>query len=92
MGNFVNAQKPTTEVINSTGGSSTFLGIEYEWSVAELALVETMAGSNYVLTNGILQPYRISFEAQNDFYIIDNNIITPNDVYYNLNILKLPKK
>jgi gliding motility-associated-like protein len=78
MGSSLRAQTPTSSIINSTGSSNTFLGIAYEWSVGELALIETMVGSNYVLSNGLLQPYKISFDAQNDFNIVVNNIITPN--------------
>jgi gliding motility-associated-like protein len=42
-------------IINSAGNTSTQSGMIYEWSVGELALVETMANSDAIITHGLLQ-------------------------------------
>lgn len=47
--------KPFT--MNSAGGTATIAGDIYEWSFAEMMLVNTSSGSNLVVTSGILQPF-----------------------------------
>ena len=41
--------------LNATGGSTTISGIELEWSVGEMALVNTVTTSSIVVTQGLLQ-------------------------------------
>jgi hypothetical protein len=50
------AQKDPSE-INSTGGSATYKTITYDWSVGEMAAVETFAIPELTITQGYLQPY-----------------------------------
>lgn len=64
-------------LLNATGGSYLASGAIYEWSVGELALVETMINSNAVLTNGLLQPLH-AYPSELGFNIIPNNILSPN--------------
>jgi gliding motility-associated-like protein len=75
----VYAQRPYAEVINSAGGSMTHQNITYEWSIGEMALVESMLGVEYSLTNGFLQPLKIlPDDILNGYSIIANNLLTPN--------------
>lgn len=50
------AQSISPKTLNATGGSKVINGNTYEWSVGEMALVSTSAGSNIVVTQGLLQP------------------------------------
>lgn len=73
------AQSPSSTIINTTGNSSTYLNITYEWSFGEMALVESMMDSNYSLTNGFLQPLKIlPAGILNGFNIMPTNILTIN--------------
>lgn len=76
---FCIGQSSSPTVLNTTGGSYTYLNITYEWSVGELALVESMLGSEYTLTNGLLQPQKIvPADILNGFNIVPNNILSAN--------------
>lgn len=73
------AQSPNTSTVNNTGGSANYLNIVYEWSVGELALVESFINKEYILNNGLLQTQKIALlSIQNISQIIPNNILTPN--------------
>lgn len=41
--------------LNATGGSAYIGGNEYEWSVGEMALVNTFTTSSIIVTQGVLQ-------------------------------------
>jgi gliding motility-associated-like protein len=72
-------QSPNTSTVNNTGGSANYLNIVYEWSVGELALVESFLNKEYILNNGLLQTQKIALSSiQNISQIIPNNILTPN--------------
>jgi len=43
--------------INSTGGSATYKTITYDWSVGEMAAVETYDTPGLIITQGYLQPF-----------------------------------
>lgn len=55
----VRAQSLTPQVINATSGGERKGQNFIDWSVGELALVDPMesAGSEYLLSNGFLQPF-----------------------------------
>ncbi len=73
------AQITSPSVLNTAGGSQSYLNITYEWSVGELALVESMLGSEYSLTNGLLQPQKtVPADILNGFNINPNNILSAN--------------
>lgn len=67
---------PTT--LNTTGNSHTQGDITYEWSVGEMALVETMITTKLSVTNGLLQPNVSAQVATNASLVKPNNILTPN--------------
>lgn len=78
---FLNAwgQSPNPSTVNSNGGSANYLNIVYEWSVGELALVESFINKEYIINNGLLQTQKIApTNIQNISKIIPNNILTPN--------------
>jgi gliding motility-associated-like protein len=73
------AQSSTPEIVNSTGGSATHLTITYEWNIGELALVESMLGGEYILTNGQLQSQKTQRNPiLENFFIVPNNILSAN--------------
>jgi len=79
MSGHVYAQSPGSFVLNSSGGNSTNQNITYEWSIGEMALVESMFGLDYSLTNGFLQPLKVlPVDILNGYNIIVNNLLTPN--------------
>lgn len=45
-----------TFAINAAGGSNTIGANTYEWSIAEMTLVNTVEKSNLIVTQGLLQP------------------------------------
>ena len=42
--------------LNAAGGSATVLGVQLEWSVGEMALVNTFSTPSIIVTQGVLQP------------------------------------
>jgi gliding motility-associated-like protein len=74
------AQNTAHKVLNNTGGSKTYLNITYDWSVGELALVQSVFAEKTTLNNGFLQS-----DKQADTYagggmsVIANNTISPNN-------------
>lgn len=90
-------QNTTQSTSNSTGGSASYLNVVYEWSVGELALVESFINKEYILNNGLLQTQKIApISIQNISKIIPNNILTPNgdgdnDIWIIEDIKQYPK-
>ena len=72
------AQSISPAAINSGGGSYTGRELIYEWSIGELALVETMISSEAGLTNGLLQPVLPAQILTNGFIVYAANVLTPN--------------
>lgn len=75
----VRAQSTDQSILNSTGGSANYLSITYEWSVGELALIESFINQEYALNNGLLQMQKIGKVINySELIIIPNNILSPN--------------
>lgn len=73
------AQQKVQAVINATGNTYTQnTGIIFEWSVGEIAVVETMISSQAIITNGILQPVIPSQFITEGFTVLATNILSPN--------------
>ncbi|WP_159452689.1 gliding motility-associated C-terminal domain-containing protein [Pedobacter nyackensis] len=73
------AQTTNQTVINATGNTYTHnTGIIFEWSVGELALVETMTNSRAIITNGLLQPVLPIHFITEGFPVLATNILSPN--------------
>ncbi len=54
----VSAQSISPATLNVGGGSFTNNYLKLEWSIGEATVVESFQiGSNYIITNGVLQPY-----------------------------------
>jgi gliding motility-associated-like protein len=73
------AQNNNQAVINAAGSTYTqSTGNIFEWSVGELAVVETMTNSKVTITNGLLQsvlPHQFITEG---FSVLATNILSPN--------------
>jgi hypothetical protein len=50
------AQKDPS-LINSSGGSATYHTVTYDWSVGEMAAIETFSTNTLIITQGFLQPF-----------------------------------
>jgi gliding motility-associated-like protein len=65
-------------VINAAGDSYTQRNITYEWSIGEVAVVESMDNTRLSITNGFLQPIATGFFSTPKFMVFPINILTPN--------------
>jgi gliding motility-associated-like protein len=73
------AQSTGQAAINTTGNTYTQnTGVIFEWSVGEMALVETMVTSRAIITNGVLQPVLPSQFITEGFSVLATNILSPN--------------
>ncbi|HEV7329801.1 MAG TPA: T9SS type A sorting domain-containing protein [Flavisolibacter sp.] len=77
------AQSITPAVVNATGNNFAGSGLLLDWSVGELALVNTMDPQTHrlVLTNGFIQSERISKHQDLQFFGADEITILPNPTY-----------
>jgi hypothetical protein len=73
------AQSENSSVINVAGNSYSSGTLEIDWSLGELALVNTQTSSDgkYVITNGLLQPGILKTNNANNF-TADEIKIAPN--------------
>ena len=72
------AQSIGPAIFNATGNSFAQDDMIYEWSIGELALVETMINAKGSITNGLLQPVLPTQIITNGFLLFPNNILTAN--------------
>ncbi|WEK20256.1 MAG: gliding motility-associated C-terminal domain-containing protein [Candidatus Pedobacter colombiensis] len=89
------AQSVGAVIVNSAGNTYTQKDITYEWSVGELALVETMLNKQVSITNGLLQPIVSNLNIAGAPLVFPINILTPNgdgvnDVWVVKDIEKFP--
>jgi len=75
---FCSAQSLTPWAINSVGGTSTVSDNIYEWSIGEVALINTMVTPQLLLTNGFLQPLPPLFVITPQLYVVASNVLSPN--------------
>jgi len=75
------AQNPAHKVLNTTGGTKTYLNITYDWSVGELALVQSVFAEKTTLNNGFLQSDKQvdTYASDGGMRVIANNTISPNN-------------
>ena len=78
-----NTQAITPAVVNTTGNSYANNGLLLDWSVGELALVNTMDLQTHrlVLTNGFIQSERVSKHQELQFFGADEITILPNPTF-----------
>ncbi|HEY0896741.1 MAG TPA: gliding motility-associated C-terminal domain-containing protein [Sphingobacteriaceae bacterium] len=72
------AQSAEPSVINAAGQSYSGNELIFEWSVGEMALVESMMGTEGTITNGLLQQVLPAHMILSGFVVFPTNILTPN--------------
>lgn len=72
------AQRVWSAVVNTTGSTYMQKDVIYEWSVGELALVETMVNNQLSITSGFLQPMATSLLNISPYIVFPINILSPN--------------
>lgn len=72
------AQTSIPGTINSAGNTHTENDMIFEWSIGELALVETMINNKGIITNGLLQPVLPIHMITEAFIVSPTNILTFN--------------
>lgn len=85
LSNYATAQSIATQAVNSTGGSHRKGNLRLDWSVGEMALVNTLSSpdSGHIITNGVIQPDIAGAQAriQRNISFVKNEIlILPNPV------------
>lgn len=81
------AQSLTSSVINTSGNTYTQGYYSIDWSIGEMAVIQSMNADNgsNVITNGFLQPERL-LEIPNEKFSPDEVKILPNPTYNNVEI------
>jgi hypothetical protein len=54
-------------IINSSGGTATINSIYFDWSVGEMASVETYTNNSLTITQGFLQPFKLKSDKVDQF-------------------------
>lgn len=85
LSNYVVAQSIEPQTVNSTGGSHRKGNMRLDWSVGEMALVNTLSSpdSGHIITNGVLQPNIAGAQARirrNISFVKNEILILPNPV------------
>jgi hypothetical protein len=85
LSNYAAAQSIATQTVNSTGGSHRKGNLRLDWSVGEMALVNTLSSpdSGHIITNGVIQPNIASAQARirrNISFVNNEILILPNPV------------
>lgn len=81
----VRGQSIWPSTINAAGGSATLSGYTFEWSIAEMTLVNTASTSALVVTQGLLQP-TTTVTGVADHSIMQFVSVYPNPASSTLNI------
>ncbi len=81
------SQSLTSSIINTSGNSYTQGYYSIDWSIGEMAVVESMNAANgsNVITNGFLQPEKL-LEVTSQKFSPDEIKILPNPTYNNVEI------
>lgn len=72
------AQSISQVTLNTTGSNYLYGGVIYEWSIGEMAIIESMSNSRGIITNGILQPLFLDPRLNEAATIVATNILSPN--------------
>jgi hypothetical protein len=81
------AQTLTSSVINTSGNCYSQGYYSFDWSIGEMAIVETMAANNTsnFITNGFLQPNKLA-ESTTQKFTVDEVKILPNPTFNHIEI------
>jgi hypothetical protein len=85
LSNYAAAQSIGPQTVNSTGGSHRKGNLRLDWSVGEMALVNTLSSpdSGHIITNGVIQPNIAGTQARiqrNISFVKNEVLILPNPV------------
>jgi hypothetical protein len=85
LNNYAAAQTIAPQTVNSTGGSHRKGNLRLDWSVGEMALVNTLSSpdSGHIITNGVIQPNIASAKTstlRNMSFVKNEVLILPNPV------------
>lgn len=80
------AQSLGPATLNAAGGSTAVAGNTHEWSVGEMALVNTVTTTGLVVTQGILQPMLQVTGIHDNELALEGMSIYPNPASDQLNI------
>lgn len=72
------AQSISPATLNTSGSFYTQAGNIYDWSIGEMAMIETMSNTKANLTNGFLQPFLFSPFFNGAIILAATNILSPN--------------
>jgi hypothetical protein len=72
------AQK-VPSVINSSGGTATYNELTFDWSVGEMAAVETFSTNRLIITQGFLQPVNLFIDQIDQLGIGSEKIVVYTD-------------
>jgi hypothetical protein len=85
LSNYAAAQSIALYTVNSTGGSHRKGNLRLDWSVGEMALVNTLSSpdSGHIITNGVIQPNIASAQTtlvRSNSFANNEILILPNPV------------
>lgn len=86
LSNVCAAQSLGPATLNAAGGSTAVAGSTHEWSVGEMVLVNTVATTGLVVTQGILQPMLQVTGIHDNKPALEGMSIYPNPASDQLNI------
>jgi gliding motility-associated-like protein len=72
------AQSISPAILNASGQTYTQTGNVYDWSIGEMAIIETMSNYKASITNGLLQPAFFKLFLNDGITIAATNILSPN--------------
>ena len=83
--NYASAQTIAPQTVNATGGSHRKGNLRLDWSVGEMALVNTLSSpdSGHIITNGVIQPNIAGAQTstmRNVSFVKNEILILPNPV------------
>jgi hypothetical protein len=67
-------------VFNSSGGWATYKELTFEWSVGEMATVETFSTDALIVTQGFLQPFNLNIDHVDNLRTGSEKIVVYPDI------------
>ena len=74
------------DIINSAGGSHSFSGGVYEYSIGEMTVISTDRNDDIIITQGLLQIEDVSLGVSEEAFLIQDLTVYPNPTKGKLHI------